>query len=181
MEQEMNVFLETWGRRLVMELKKRLNTTYFAAPGINSEGTDVGDAYSEEIDGRKRNKAYSGNFIKSGMGKALYESIQGKVTPDGFELLMNDYWEYVNYGRKRGKYVPIGPLVKWAQTKGFPNPRGAAFGISTNIKRYGIAPTFFYDNAIASLEAQFNAEADDMMEKTINDFFDRLLETNIPT
>lgn len=181
MEQEMRVFLEIWGQRFVNELRTRLNTSYFSAPGINSDGSDVGDAYSESIDGRVRNKRYSGNFIKSGPGSSLYESISGQVTPEGFELLMNDYWEFVNYGRKRGNFVPIGPLETWAKTKGFPNPTAAAWGANWNIKRYGIAPTFFYDNAIASLEAQFNAEADEMMDKTINDFFDKLLEKNIST
>jgi hypothetical protein len=181
MEQEMEVFLEIWGQRFVNELRARLNQTYFAAPGINAEGTDVGNAYGETIDGRTRNKQYSGNFIKSPIGSSLYQSIEGRVTPDGFELLMNDYWEYVNYGRKRGNFVPISKLEQWARTKGFPNPTAAAWGANWNIKRYGIAPTFFYDNAIASLEAQFQAEADDMMDKTINDFFDKLLERNIST
>jgi hypothetical protein len=181
MEPEFENFLNLWGQRFVRELRTRLNMAYFAAPGINKQGDGVGDAYSESIDGRVRNKQYSGNFIKSTIGSRLYESIEGKVTPEGFELLMLDYWEYVNYGRQRGKYVPISPLEEWARTKGFPNPRGAAFGISTNIKRYGIAPTYFYDNAILALEAQFEAEADEMMAGTINDFFDKLLEKNIPS
>lgn len=176
MEPDFENFLILWGNRFVAELRARLNTEYFAAPGINNDGTDVGDAYS-----KGRNTEFSGNFVKSPMGSKLYESIQGQITPDGFELLMLDYWEYVNYGRKRGNYVPISPLENWAKTKGFPNPLGAAFAISTNIKKFGIAPTFFYDKAIATLESQFEREADEMVDKTLNDFFDNLLERNITT
>jgi len=176
MEPDFENFLILWGNRFVAELRTRLNSEYFAAPGINDEGTDVGDAYSK---GRK--KEFAGNFVKSPVGSKLYESIEGRITPDGFELLMLDYWEYVNYGRLKGKYVPISPLENWAKTKGFPNPLGAAFAISKNIYKFGIAPTFFYDKAIASLELQFEREADVMVDKTLNDFFDKLLERNIST
>lgn len=174
MEPDFENFLKLWGNRFVAELRSRLNTEYFAAPGINDGGTDVGDAYL-----KGRDPKYKGDFIKSPMGSKLYESIEGRITPDGFELLMLDYWEYVNYGRKKGNYVPISPLENWAKTKGFPNPLGAAFAISTNIKKFGIAPTFFYEKAIATLEKQFEQEADGIMDKTLNAFFDKLLERNI--
>lgn len=168
MKPDFTEFLNFWGQAFVAELKRRLNSNYDYAPGIN------GDAYSNG-----RNKKYSGSGIKSAESSSLYKSIEGKMTTDGFELLMLDYWYYVNYGRKEGSYVPISPLVEWATTKGFDNPVGAAWGANYNIYKFGIAPTNFYDDAITTLEGQFDRQADNMMEKTINDFFDNLLEKNI--
>lgn len=170
MEPELQAFMTRWGELFVLELKARLNTAYDSAPGINN------DAYQ-----RGRNDEYRGMRIKSDPNSDLYKSISYQLTPDGFELLMNDYWEYVNYGRQEGNYVPISPLVDWASTKGFPDPVGAAFGISNNIKKFGISPTFFYDNAIQALEEQFATSLDAQVGKSIGDFFDRLLQTNIET
>lgn len=177
MEPDFAAFINYWGQSFVRELKRRLALQYLSAPGINEAGTEEGDAYAE---GRNPGPVKYGPElrVKSAMGSKLYESIEGRMTPDGFELLMLDYWEYVNYGRRRGNFVPIRPLEEWARTKGFPNPTAAAWGANYNIKKFGIAPTFFYDNAITSLEAQFDMEADEMMERTLNDFFDKLIETN---
>lgn len=164
--------METWGSRFVRILRTKLNSPYDSAPGYNL------DAYSGE---KPRDPEYRANRIKSRVGSALYESIEGRITPDGFELLMNDYWEYVNYGRLPGKYVPIGPLYEWAKLKGFPDYKAAAWGANHNIKKFGIAPTYFYENAIETLEVQFLNEAAEWVDKTLNDFFDNLLETNIQT
>jgi hypothetical protein len=163
-------FYQIWGNRFVLALKQKLAQTYSYAPGYGF------DAYSNG-----RNAKYSGEAPKSIGGSALYDSITGNVTDsgDGFELFMNRYWEYVNYGRKKGSYVPITPLETWAQLKGFPNPRGAAFGISTNIYKFGIAPTFFYDEAINQLQIQFDRAVEDQFFKSIGDFFDNLFEENL--
>lgn len=175
MEAELQAFMTRWGELFVLELKARLNSAYDSAPGYN------GDAYTTAVEGKVRNDEHRAMRIKSDPNSDLYKSIQYQLTPDGFELLMNDYWEYVNYGRLPGNYVPIGPLVDWASTKGFPNPVSAAFGISTNIKKFGISPTYFYDNAIQALEEQFATSLDAQVGKSIGEFFDRLLQTNIET
>lgn len=163
MEDEIRRFMDTWGSRFSRELKARLLATYAYAPGFN------GDAYSQ---GRNNNFAGSANKVASG---SLYNSISWEATEDGFALLMNRYWEWVNYGRQPGSYAPINPLEEWATLKGFDNPRGAAFGISTNLFKFGIAPTYFYDDALDILEAQFNESLEDQFGKSFQDFIDALV------
>lgn len=163
MEDELKRFMDTWGSRFSRELKARLAATYDYAPGFN------GDAY-----GQGRNNKFAGSSDKIATG-SLYNSISWEPTEDGFVLLMNRYWEWVNYGRQPGKYVPINPLEDWARLKGFDNPRSAAFGISTNIKKFGIQPTYFYDDALDILESQFNESLEDQFGKTFQDFLDNLI------
>ena len=169
MNLELKAFMTIWGNKFVSELKNQLLLKYPYAPGYND------NAYS-----RGRNTEFRGSASKTASG-SLYESIQGNITDDGFELLMNDYWEYVNYGREEGKYVPITPLENWARLKGFTNPRGAAFGISKNIFKFGVKPTNFYETAIDKIQTEFDAEIGEAIERSFTEFFDNLLENTIDT
>jgi hypothetical protein len=120
---------------------------------------------------------------------ALYNSIKVEYDSSSDEIVveMQDYWEYVNDGRKPGKYVPIKPLMAWIRTKGFNkskttgrfqkfNIKGMAFAVSKNIKKYGIAPTNFYDDAFNIFEKKFEEEMVQALEIDINDFFSKVVE-----
>lgn len=161
MDESLQRFMEVWGQRFAKELKNQLAQSYDYAPGFN------GNAYPE------RNKLYSGSADKIASG-GLYNSISYELTQDGFALLMNRYWEWVNYGREPGSYAPISPLEEWARLKGLDNPRSAAFGISTNLYKFGIQPTYFYDNALDILEAQFNEDLEAQFGKTFDEFINNL-------
>lgn len=163
MQDELKRFMDTWGSRFSRELKARLVANYAYSPGFN------GDAYANG-----RNSEYAGTANKIASG-SLYNSISWEETEDGFAILMNRYWEWVNYGRQPGSYAPITPLEEWATLKGFDNPRSAAFGISTNLFKFGIQPTYFYDDALDVLEAQFNESLEDQFGKSFQDFLDNLL------
>lgn len=56
-----------------------------------------------------------------------------------FQLLAENYLQYVDKGRKPGTYPPIEPLLRWARVKGL--PVGAAYGAQKNIYKFGIKPT----------------------------------------
>jgi hypothetical protein len=56
-----------------------------------------------------------------------------------FQLMAQDYLEYVDKGRPSGKYPPIAPLLRWARVKGL--PQGVAYGAQKNIFKFGIKPT----------------------------------------
>jgi hypothetical protein len=163
MDEELKRFMNTWGSRFQRELKNRLAASYPYAPGF--EGT----AYAEG-----RNSEYAGTSPKIA-SSGLYNSISWEPTEDGFALLMNRYWEYVNYGRQPGSYAPINPLEEWATLKGLPNPRGIAFGISENLFKFGIQPTYFYDDALDILESQFNESLEDQFGRSFQDFLDNLI------
>ena len=170
-DERMRLFFDMWGGRFVKKLKEHLMKSYAYAPGSTGSQPElkVGNAYSQG-----RNTDYSGSAPKMATS-TLYNSIQGNVVDEGFELYMAEYWEYVNYGRAKGFYAPPDSIIEWAKTKGFPNPEGIAFGINKNIYKFGIAPTFFFDNAINELQAQFDEELAEQMEQSFETFFDNLL------
>ena len=57
--------------------------------------------------------------------------------------------------------------------------KSAAFGISTNIKKFGIAPTYFYDLAIENLEDTINKDLFDDIATSVEDFLEHLVEQTI--
>lgn len=104
--------------------------------------------------GFKNNKGV-GNKVASG---TLARSIQiAEVKKSNGEqsllIMMEDYGRYVQSGRKKGKYAPIKPLLQWIKDrnlKGRDKKTGRyitdlsfAFGISRNIKNFGIRPADF--------------------------------------
>lgn len=167
MDEQFRAFLAYWGNRFVIRLKEELSKSYPYAPGID------GNAY-----GQGRNAEYSGQAPKIATGNLL-NSISSVVVDEGVELWMNSYWEFVNYGRAAGNYVPITPLENWARLKGFDNPRGAAFGISKNIQKFGIAPTNFYENAITALQMEFDEDLTFQFGQSLDDFFNSVLTPNV--
>ena len=93
---------------------------------------------------------------------SLYNSVQvNQSGNDTLEVLMNDYWKYVQSGRLPGKKgVPIEAIEKWInerKLKGrddkgkFIKKRSFAFAIQTNIKKFGIPPSNFLDVAIENI------------------------------
>lgn len=120
---------------------------------------------------------------------ALYKSINVtfNVQQNMIVVSMLDYWADVNYGRKPGKYVPIKPLMKWIRAKGFNksketgkfqkfNIKGMAFAVSTNIKKFGIASTYFYDNAYKIFKNRFEEEGIKALGIDAQTFFNKILD-----
>ena len=71
-----------------------------------------------------------------------------------------DYWYFVNYGRKPGRYPPIKPIDRWVLTKPqlsttvrddkgrFIPRKSLVFLFRRSLARYGYKATNFLDNAI---------------------------------
>jgi hypothetical protein len=155
-------------------LKESLASPYPFAPGYNKSRTPFG----------VRN-------MKTKTGD-LYNSIDVQFNKGQNEVVvtMLDYWQYVNDGRKPGKYVPIKPLMKWIRAKGFNknkttgkfqkfNIKGMAFAVSKNISKFGIAPTYFYDKAFDIFEKEFENEAYEALGIDIANFFEKVVEDNL--
>lgn len=122
----------------------------------------------------------------------LYNSINVVYSQQNNEIVVSmlDYWQFVNDGRRPGKYVPIKPLMKWIRTKGFNknkksgkfekfNIKGMAFAISKNIQKFGIAPTYFYDKAFEVFELEFENESIKALGIDVETFFDKVVEENL--
>jgi hypothetical protein len=155
-------------------LKESLAKPYPFAPGFNKGRTAFGV---------RNMKVKTGN---------LYKSIKVEYSTDSNEIVvsMADYWRFVNEGRKPGKYVPIKPLMAWIRAKGFNknkttgkfekfNIKGMAFGVSKNIFKFGIAPTYFYDEAFQIFETAFEDDAIRALGIDVANFFDKVVEENL--
>jgi hypothetical protein len=122
---------------------------------------------------------------------SLYKSINVSFNSENNEIIvkMLDYWRFVNDGREPGKYVPLKPLMEWIRAKGWNrdpkgrfkkfNIKGAAFGVSTNIKKFGIEPTYFYDKAFQKFEEKFADDAVRALGIDITNFFQKVVEEDI--
>lgn len=168
---EYNNMMDRLAQSFQEALKQALAKPYPFAPGFNK---------SRPVTGIRNLTQKTGN---------LYNSIQVSFDPEKNQIFvrMLDYWRYVNDGREPGKYVPITPLIKWIRNKGFNkdtktgkfkkfNIKGMAFAVSRNIYRFGIAPTYFYDEAFQEFEKMFEDEAVKALEIDINNFFEKVIE-----
>lgn len=168
-----NVMIEL-SKKFEAALKESLAKPYPFAPGYNKSRTPFGV-----------------RDMKTKTG-SLYNSITVEFdkTQNEVVVTMLDYWQYVNDGRKPGKYVPIKPLMKWIRAKGFNknkttgkfqkfNIKGTAFAISKNIQKFGIAPTYFYDKAFDIFEREFENEIYDALGIDIANFFEKVVEDNL--
>ena len=86
----------------------------------------------------------------------LVKSLEWQYRNDVFVLLANDYFKYVDTGRRpRARRVPIQALIKWMQKKGI-RPTGRmtytslAFAIREAIYKAGIRPKPFTQLIIGS-------------------------------
>lgn len=100
---------------------------------------------------------------KNASGK-LSDSIQYELKYFGdffqFTLNMDDYWAYVDKGRKAGSMPPTAPIIKWLgyqsvkSKRPFANgltmvqKRQMAYAIARNIGKKGIKPSNFYSNVV---------------------------------
>lgn len=88
--------------------------------------------------------------------RKLTDSVKSKIVVNGqaFEIYLNlqQYWKYIEEGRKPGKFPPVGAILNWISVKPIlPRPDGSgnmerlrpkqlAFLIGRKIKEEGIDP-----------------------------------------
>lgn len=118
------------------------------------------------------NKVASGNLIKS--VEVLTGAKKGELFID---LFMEDYWYFVNYGRKPGKMPPIKKIIEWTTFKGIPNK--LAFPIARSIAKKGYKGIFFLEEVVASIEKDFEKEIKDKWGDTIYKEIEEQLKRNV--
>lgn len=94
------------------------------------------------------NKVASGTLARS----VQVAEVKKNNGEESFLIMMEDYGRYVQQGRKKGKYVPIKPLLQWIKDRNlkgrdkkgkYITDKSFAFGISRNIMKYGIRSADF--------------------------------------
>ena len=94
-------------------------------------------------------------------------------------LRLEEYWKYVEYGRKPGKLPNIGAILKWIEVKPviprpndygkIPTPKSLAFAIAHKIKNEGIKPTPVLQTTVEELNNTFLERIRDALKQDIGD------------
>lgn len=126
---------------------------------LNEYATAWANAYRAEL--IAEGKRATGDLIRSIKGEVV-------ITNDEVSAVLNveDYWKYVEYGRRvGGKFPPISAILKWIQVKPViprpdtlsgkvPTQAQLAYLIARSIQQNGIPPTHALRD---TNEATFNA------------------------
>jgi hypothetical protein len=77
---------------------------------LNEYGNRLVELYKKELTDGKINASYD-----------LYNSVRSIFDDDGksfeIKLELEDYWKYIENGRKAGKFPPINAIEKWIEIK----------------------------------------------------------------
>ena len=112
-------------------------------------------------------KKASGNLISSLKYVIEQNGEQIELTIEGAP-----YWQYVDKGRKPGKFVPVSALQKWARLKGI--PQSAVYPINLKIYKKGIAPTNFASTTLTRRKSKFEEMVALAYREDMAVYFDQL-------
>lgn len=124
-----------------------------------AEGTLTFENLTKVLDeyGKQAELGYRGrlNRGKKNASYKLADSVKYFVRQNGiaYEVGLNleDYWRYVEYGRRPGKRPPVNAILEWIKVKPviprpndygrIPRPTQLAWAIATKIAKVGTKPT----------------------------------------
>ena len=119
---------------------------------------------------------------------SLYNTIKSQVVVDDQtitgDLILNDYWKYIEYGRKPGRFPNIQAIKGWIKQKPIiptgklgklPTTDQLAFLISKKIATKGIQGKNLLEKAIDILEKQYNNKLEDAVTKDVTKEIDNQL------
>lgn len=107
--------------------------------------------------------------------KEMYAKASGNIV---IQLLLNDYVQYIESGRKAGsKFPPIQPIVQWAKKRGIPTDNSTIFLIRRAIAEDGIRPRPFMYKVLKTIDKKWDGEwPSDLfneLTKIIDEFFNK--------
>lgn len=132
---------------------------------------------------------YKTNLENSGRRASgeLISSINSKVTVNGneyaIELNLEDYWYYVENGRKPGKFPPPDKILQWIKVKPIlptpmsngklPTEKQLAFLIGRKIANEGFEGTHDLENTMK--EVDYEQIIQDALDMDIMEYVDQIL------
>ena len=136
---------------------------------LNDYGSSIVELYKREL--------VDGDINAS---NNLYNSVKYIVEKDNGKFEVNielmDYWKYVSFGRKSGKFPPINKIEEWIKIKPvlprpmangkLPTTKQLAFLISRSIADNGIEPKPILRNTLKTINSRF---LDDIEEAVLKD------------
>ena len=107
--------------------------------------------------------------------KEMYAKASGNIV---IQLLLNDYVQYIESGRKAGsKFPPIQPIVQWAKKRGIPTDNSTIVLIRRAISEDGIRPRPFMYKVLETIdkkwEGEWSSELFNELTKIIDEFFNK--------
>ena len=107
--------------------------------------------------------------------KEMYAKASGNIV---IQLLLNDYVQYIESGRKAGsKFPPIQPIVQWAKKRGIPTDNSTIFLIRRAIAEDGIRPRPFMYKVLETIDKKWDGEwSSDLFNELTNiidEFFNK--------
>ena len=111
----------------------------------------------------------------SNIFKEMYAKASGNIV---IQLLLNDYVQYIESGRKAGsKFPPIQPIVQWAKNRNIPTDNLTIYKIRSAIVRDGIRPRPFMYKVLETIdnkwEGEWSSELFQELTKIIDEFFNK--------
>ena len=112
--------------------------------------------------------------------KKLYNSIQYKILQEEddaeLQILMEDYGEFVDQGRRPGKQPPLSKIQAWCRRKKIPVK--AAFPIARKIGKFGTPPTYFIQITMSRRAKQMQKDIENVMSLAVIKKIDTFLKKN---
>ena len=107
--------------------------------------------------------------------KQMYAKASGNIV---IELLLNDYVQYIESGRKAGsKFPPIEPIREWAKKKLGKQDNSTIFLIRRAIAEDGIKPRPFMYKVLNTIDkkwdGEWSSELFQELTKIIDEFFNQ--------
>lgn len=111
----------------------------------------------------------------SNIFKEMYAKASGNIV---IELLLNDYVQYIESGRKAGsKFPPLEPIVQWAKKRGIKTDNSTMFLIRRAIAEDGIKPRPFMYKVLNTIDkkwkGEWSSEIFNELTKIIDEFFNQ--------
>lgn len=126
-----------------METKTLIDFAHLAAV-LQEYGAAVCEKYREELKDRGKNAS-------GVLAETVRYLVAREQTEYAVDLSLANYWQYVEYGRRPGKFPPSDKILEWVRIKPviprplengkLPTQKQLAFLIGRKIAREGIAPT----------------------------------------
>ena len=118
--------------------------------------------------------------MESNIDSDSYKNLKVIAKNDGdlvFDIILNDYLEFIESGRRKGADMPpVEPIIEWAKKHGIPTDNSTIFLIRRAISRDGIAPRPFMATVMEQIDLDMPNWYDkifDEITKLINDFFNK--------
>lgn len=143
-------------------------------------GQAASDLYRVEMQRRGKNASFD-----------LSNSVDFQMTKEGtvytVSLSLLEYWKYIEYGRKPGKFPPIDKIREWVEIKPLiprpmangklPTLQQLAFLIGRKIAREGIAPEPILHDTVVELNQKWLPLIRKALERDLYDMTDVILRT----